>query len=118
MLEDLIEAEVLNYADDIFALPMKIERQDRESPLPPARIFEPPVWDDEGEMMTFITGEPLEVGQLEMVMPVFRVVHMYMDRDGRQVGEANVFPPRPAWICRPSGKPVPMKARAISPMRR
>lgn len=128
MLEDLIEAEVLSYADDIFALPMKVERQDRESPLPPARIFEPPVWDDEGEMMTFITGEPLEVGYLELVMPVFRVVHMYMDRDGRQVGEANVFPPKARmdlpteWkTCTYEGSryqpDAPMNATALRAMR-
>lgn len=128
MLEDLIEAEILSYADDIFALPMKVERQDRESPLPPARIFEPPVWDDEGKMMTFITGEPLEVGQLELVMPVFRVVHMYMDRDGRQVGEANVFPPKARmdlpteWkTCTYEGSryqpDAPMNATALRAMR-
>ncbi len=128
MLEDLIEAEVLSYADDIFALPMKVERQDRESPMPPARIFEPPVWDDEGEMMTFITGEPLEVGHLELVMPVFRVVHMYMDRDGRQVGEANVFPPKARmdlpteWkTCTYEGSryqpDAPMNATALRAMR-
>lgn len=128
MLEDLIEAEILSYADDIFALPMKVERQDRESPLPPARIFEPPVWDDDGKTMTFITGEPLEVGQLEMVMPVFRVVHMYMDKDGRQVGEANVFPPKARmdlpteWkTCTYEGSryqpDAPMNATALRAMR-
>jgi hypothetical protein len=73
-------------------LPIKVERQDRESPLPPSQISEPPVWDDDGQMMAFFTGDVLEVSRLEMTMPVFRVIHMYMDRDGRQVGEANVFP--------------------------
>jgi hypothetical protein len=33
------------------------------------------------------------MGYLELVIPIFRVAHMSMDADGRQVGEANVFPP-------------------------
>ena len=37
-------------------------------------------------------GRPLELGWLEMVLPMFRVAHAALDADGRQVGEANVFP--------------------------
>lgn len=43
--------------------------------------------------MRELTGRPLELGYLELVVPVFRVAHMALDADGRQVGEANVFPP-------------------------
>jgi hypothetical protein len=39
-----------------------------------------------------LTGRPLEIGYLELVVPVFRVAHMALDAQGRQVGEANVFP--------------------------
>lgn len=92
MLENLIEAQILSFADDIFAKPMTVSRQDRDSPLPPAVISEPPTWDEDGKMMAFASGRSISPSQLEMVMPVFRIVHMYMDSDGRQIGEANVWP--------------------------
>jgi hypothetical protein len=40
-----------------------------------------------------LTGRALDPAWLELVVPVFRVAHMALDADGRQVGEANVFPP-------------------------
>ena len=39
-----------------------------------------------------LAGRAIELGHLELVIPVFRVAHMTMDAEGRQVGEANVFP--------------------------
>jgi hypothetical protein len=39
-----------------------------------------------------IAGRGLEVGYLEAVMPVHRLAHIALDREGRQVGEVNVFP--------------------------
>jgi hypothetical protein len=93
MLEQLIEAEVLFYADDIFAQPMKVVSANRESPIPPARYDRPRIWDDDGETMELVTGTPLEIGNLELSVPIFRIIHMYMDADERQVGEANVYPP-------------------------
>jgi hypothetical protein len=128
MFETLIDKEILSYADDIFALPRKVERQDREFPLPPSQISEPPVWNDDGQMMAFFTGDLLEVSRLEMMIPIFRVIHMYMDRDGRQVGEANVFPlkarldiPTEWKTCTYEGTryqpDAPMKATALPAMR-
>lgn len=38
-------------------------------------------------------GRPVEIGYLETIISVYRVVHPALDGDGRQVGEANVFPP-------------------------
>ncbi len=35
----------------------------------------------------------MELGYLELIVPVFRVAHIALDADHRQVGEANVFPP-------------------------
>jgi hypothetical protein len=107
---------------------MKVERQDRESPLPPSEISEPPLWDDDGRMMAFFTGDSLEVSRLEMTMPIFRVIHMYMDRDGRQIGEANVFPlkarmdiPTEWKTCTYEGTryqpDLPMNATALRAMR-
>ena len=42
--------------------------------------------------MRELTGHPLELGYLELVVPLYRVAHMALDAEGRQVGEANVFP--------------------------
>jgi hypothetical protein len=64
-----------------------------DSPLPPAPCAHPQTWDDVEARMRELTGQPLEAGYLELVVPVFRVVHPYLDDEGRQVGEANVFPP-------------------------
>ena len=93
MLEDLIAHDVLRYADDNVEALLAIDREDRPSPLPPAEIDAPLIWDDLESVMRTLTGKPLELGNLELVVPIFRVAHMYMDTDGRQVGEANVFPP-------------------------
>ena len=93
MLEELIEHEVLRYADDDVMLALAIDREDQASPLPPAEIDEPPSWDDFENVMHRLTGSTLEISYLELVVPIFRVAHMYMDADGRQLGEANVFPP-------------------------
>jgi hypothetical protein len=42
--------------------------------------------------MRELTGRPLELGYLELIIPVYRIAHLAMDAEGRQVGEANVFP--------------------------
>jgi hypothetical protein len=128
MLEDLIAHEVLRYADDDVEISLAIDREDRPSPLPPAGIDAPIVWDDLENVMRQLTGKPLELANLELVVPIFRVAHMYMDTDGRQVGEANVFPPafrldRPTqWrTCTYSGTRYqpdrPMNVTALKVMR-
>jgi hypothetical protein len=38
-------------------------------------------------------GRAVEIGYLEAIVPVYRVAHSALDGDGRQVGEANVYPP-------------------------
>jgi hypothetical protein len=129
MLEDLIAHEVLRYADesDVDAV-LAIDREDRDSPLAPAQIDAPVTWDDVENVMLKLTGTPLELANLELVVPIFRVAHMYMDSDGRQVGEANVFPPslrldRPTqWrTCTYSGTRYqpnrPMNVTALKVMR-
>lgn len=40
-----------------------------------------------------LAGRAVEIGNLEAVLSVYRVAHPALDGDGRQVGEANVFPP-------------------------
>ena len=128
MLEDLIAHDVLRYADEDVEAVLAIDRVDRESPLPPAELDAPLIWNDLENVMRRLTGKPLELGNLELVVPIFRVAHMYMDTDGRQVGEANVFPPafrldRPTqWrTCTYSGTRYqpdrPMNVTALKAMR-
>lgn len=128
MLQDLIEAEILQYADEVTDVPAALRHEERETLLMPARIDGGKTWDDAEEIMTLISGRPLEVGYLELVIPIFRVAHMYIDQDNRQVGEANVFPPamrldRPTlWrTCTYSGTryqpDLPMNVTALRIMR-
>jgi hypothetical protein len=128
MLEDLIESEVLQYADEVGDVPAALRHEERETLLMPARTGVPRTWDECEEIMTQISGRPLELGYLEIVVPVFRVAHMYLDQDDRQVGEANVFPPamrldRPTlWrTCTYSGTryqpDLPMNVTALRIMR-
>ena len=49
-------------------------------------------WVDAESLMLELTGTALDINYLEVVVPVFRTGHLFVDRDGRQVGEANVFP--------------------------
>src|SRR4051812_29286213 len=54
---------------------------------------EPRSWNrNPGAVFREITGRDLEVGYVEAVMPVHRLAHIALDREGRQVGEVNVFP--------------------------
>jgi hypothetical protein len=92
LLEELLQTGVLRRARD---LPADAPRGDgaRPSPLPPAPSQVARTWAECEEITRELTGRSLEVGYLELVVPVFRVAHMALDADGRQVGEANVFPP-------------------------
>jgi hypothetical protein len=91
LLEALLEAGVVTRAEDVGD--GAIVAGVRTSPLPPARCALPRSWSETEELMQALTGRALEPGWLEMVVPVFRVAHISLDADGRQVGEANVFPP-------------------------
>ncbi|MGZ8284911.1 MAG: hypothetical protein ACXW27_05905 [Allosphingosinicella sp.] len=128
MLEDLIEADVLVYADEVVDVPGALRHEERETLLMPARTDGGKTWDDCEEIMTLISGRPLELGYLEIAIPIFRIAHMYIDADDRQVGEANVFPPamrldRPTlWrTCTYSGTryqpDLPMNVTALRIMR-
>jgi hypothetical protein len=128
MLQDLIEADVLKYADEVADVPAALRHEERETLLMPAKIDSGKTWDDAEEIMTMIRGRPLETGYIELVIPIFRVAHMYIDSDNRQVGEANVFPPamrldRPTlWrTCTYSGTryqpDLPMNVTALRIMR-
>src|SRR4051812_5317473 len=92
MLEQLVEANVLHYADEA-PPPPPLRHEERESLLLQARCSRPMTWDDAEEIFSIISSGPLETGYVELVIPIFRIAHMYVDADDRQVGEANVFPP-------------------------
>lgn len=93
LLEQLIDEEVLHYADTLDAeSQMTADVSDREAPLPAGPATSPRTWLECDSLMSELTGKPLELGYLELVVPIFRVVHMALDADGRQVGESNVFP--------------------------
>jgi len=62
------------------------------SPLPPAQATRPRSWQDAASITIELTGRALDPGHLELVVPVYRVAHPVLDGEGRQVGEANVFP--------------------------
>jgi hypothetical protein len=64
----------------------------RPSPLPPSTCPVARTWDDCEAITQEIVGRPVELGYLELIVPIFRVAHIAVDADQRQVGEANVFP--------------------------
>lgn len=64
----------------------------QSSPLPPAPAHHPRTWFECEAIMFELTGKSLELGYLECVVPIFRVAHMALDAEGRQIGESNVFP--------------------------
>lgn len=60
--------------------------------LPPALSSEPRSWQDCESITQELAGHSVELGYLESIIPVFRIAHITVDSDGRQIGEANVFP--------------------------
>ena len=94
LLEELIEEGVLRRATPHNYDAGTGLRQDgaRTSLLPPAPSAVARTWFECETITRELTGRALEIGYLELVVPIFRVAHMAMDAEGRQVGEANVFP--------------------------
>jgi hypothetical protein len=93
MLATLLEKGVLRRASEVGDTPLAaVTAGLRPSPLPPAPLKAPRTWAECPAIMSELAGRPLELGHLELVVPIFRVAHMAMDAEGRQVGEANVFP--------------------------
>lgn len=91
LLADLLAAGVLVPEAEAPA-PLRHEHQSMAEPLPPAPMTAPRAWTDPASLMEELTGTALDPYWLECVVPVFRVAHCFLDRDGRQVGEANTFP--------------------------
>jgi hypothetical protein len=47
---------------------------------------------DAGAVLQEIAGRGIDPAYIECVLPVYRLAHIAVDREGRQVGEINVFP--------------------------
>lgn len=92
LLEQLIDEGILQRAQESKFEQTSSREGAQLSPLPPAQNTTPRTWFECEEITRELTGQPLEMGYLELVIPIFRIAHMAMDADGRQVGEANVFP--------------------------
>ena len=92
LLADLVEAGILRPATAEEAAEARHDNKPRPSPLGPAPMAARRSWVDDASLMEELTGTALDPAYLEAVVPVFRTAHLFMDRDGRQVGEANVFP--------------------------
>ena len=90
LLAELLAQGVLQRAED--APPQPLVTGPRPAPLPPGPCAAARMWTEGPALMQALTGRALELGWLELVLPVFRVAHAALDSDGRQVGEANVFP--------------------------
>lgn len=92
LLQALLDDEILVIAPVAGPAGPSDPSRDRPSPLPPARSDVPRTWRDCETVTADLTGIVVEAGWLELIVPVFRVAHPVLDADGRQVGEANVFP--------------------------
>ena len=128
LLEQLLTEEILQYADADESGPIATQNVTCPSPLPAARSTVPRTWLECEAITHELTGHTVELGYLELVVPIFRVVHMAMDAEGRQIGEANVFPkplrldvPTEWRICPYAGSRFqserPMNATALKSMR-
>lgn len=91
LLAQLIEAGLVQRAATAPSPPLRGAGR-LPSPLPPAAARTPRDWRDGEAIALELTGRSLPLGYLELVVPVYRVAHPTLDSEGRQVGEANVFP--------------------------
>ena len=92
LLEQLLEEGILRHADGKEAHSVTNHNGPRPSPLPPAESSVPRTWFDCEAITQELTDHSLEMGYLESIVPIYRVAHIALDTEGRQVGEANVFP--------------------------
>lgn len=91
LLEQLIEEGILRRADDA-EFETNLTNGACPSRLPPARSKVARTWFECEAITRELAGRPLELGYLELLIPIYRVAHIALDEEGRQVGEANVFP--------------------------
>jgi hypothetical protein len=90
LLEDLIEAGILARAPRRPAADFSQAHLDFVAGEEARPSVRPRFWD--AEVLRDLAGRDLPLGFLESVVPVHRLAHIALDREGRQVGEANTFP--------------------------
>lgn len=90
LLEDLFAAGILVPAET--AAGRTASRHSGAAALPPAASGRACTWAEIGDITTRLAGRAVDPAHLELVVPMFRIAHIVLDGDGRQVGEANVFP--------------------------
>ncbi len=99
LLESLVDAGILETGTAEVAV--QPAGHARPSPLAPARTNVARTWADCAAITRELAGRAIDPGHLELIVPMFRVAHIALDADGRQVGEANVFP-RPLRLDTPT----------------
>ncbi len=92
LLEQLLDDGILVRASEIEDATPARGSMVRPNPLPASVCPHARTWSECESLTRELTGRAVEPGYLELVVPVFRIAHLALDRDGRQVGEANVFP--------------------------
>ena len=94
LLEHLLSEGILERDDPAAAPAPRPTAGDgaRPSPLPPAQTTQARTWFECESITRDLTGHAVEMGYLELLIPVFRIAHLVLDAEGRQVGEGNVFP--------------------------
>ncbi len=128
MLEALLDDGVLHRSNDEQSARRVAPSRLMPPPLPQAPKGPARTWTECESLSEDLCGKVLDLGHLELVVPVFRVAHPALDQDGRQIGEANVFPPAlrietaTEWrACPHSGTryqaPEPMNITAMRTMR-
>ena len=127
-LGQLVQEGILRHASETLDSGTAQFAREQPAPLPPATCPFPRSWREAEKITKELAGRSVEVGYLEVCVPIFRVGHTALDGDGRQVGEANVFP-RPLRIEMPTTwltciypgsrymAPAPMNATALKAMR-
>jgi hypothetical protein len=91
LLTVLLDEGILQRAEDAAPVAPRADGA-RPSPLPPALTTTPRSWLDCEALTEELTGHRVSLGHLELLIPIFRIAHLALDSEGRQVGEANVFP--------------------------
>jgi hypothetical protein len=92
LLQQLIDEGVLVYAAAVDQEATVAADAVHPSPLPKSTCPVARTWNECEAITQEITGRPVELGYLELIIPVYRVAHIALDADQRQLGEANVFP--------------------------
>ena len=91
LLEALVSEGVLRRAS---AETPAIPKGPVQTSLPPGPAQAARTWLECESLTESLMGRSVEIQYLEALIPVYRIVHPWLDAEGRQVGEANVFPPQ------------------------